>query len=178
MNLKPIASTIIIAAVFFGSIWTIADEMQYLSLMQGSGRLILMLFIPTVFITYFAYTYIKRTFGGLDLFRYTGISFVFILTVCQAMGLYINRSTATNCVQERAIIQDYKSMFVSGNGRMKSEKAANRWELTLSLPTGQLETYTLKEDISKNGYSSSTVLIESCTSVFGTKMFSKLIDIQ
>ncbi len=175
MSIKALIFALVVGLFFFGSIWTIADEMGYLALMQHSGRLILILFIPAIIITYFVFKYITKSFEGLDVFRYTGITFVFVLVICQAMGLFINRLSSTDCIQERVSIIEYRPMFVSGHGRLSTDKVANRWELTIVNSENITETYTLKENIRTNLDPSKRYTLEACRSVFGTKMFNSLI---
>ena len=161
----------ILAIAFFGSIYRIAMEMESMSLIENSGYLLLLGFVPMILTIPALIRYVKRSFEGYEVVQYVGISILFISIISQALVLSLNRFGPQRCMDKAVTIQKIEPRYVSAYGKTDSKVMANRWKVTMTLENGSTKIITLKSIEEANEFTSSSHRITWCKSIFGFEKY-------
>jgi len=133
----------------------------------------ILLFISSVsafIVGAFMYQKYKKVLQSEYLMATTGASFLISFVVVLAILSILNRKYATiECEVASYKVESYKGRYAAGYGNLKKgEIKANQWILKV-IVDGQIEQFILEKDISRTKAVTTSVSLEFCKGIYGTK---------
>ena len=159
-----------IALLVLLSIVLLAFEIPIYGLMLGFKVLLYIALFSAFLIGVIIYHKYKDNLDGENLIATIGISALMTFVIVLAFISILNRKYATiDCEVASFEVEAYKGRYASGYGNLKKgEIKANQWILKV-LVDGKIEQFILEKDISRNKDVTTSISLEFCKGISGTK---------
>ncbi len=152
------------------SIVLLALEIPLYGLMLGFKVILFIALLSALIAGLVMYRKYKDNLDGEYLIATIGISALISFVISLAFVSVLNRKYATsNCKVESFNVVAYEGRYAAGYGNLqKGEIKANQWILKV-LMDGEIEQFILEKDISRTNSVTTSVSLEFCMGMYGTK---------
>lgn len=152
------------------SIVLVSLEIPNFGLMLGFKVLFFIAFISSLLVGVLMYLRYHKYLQGEYLIATIGASILMSFVVILAIISILNRKYATiDCEVASYKVVSYKGRYAAGYGNLKKgEIKANQWILKVSID-GLVEQFILEKDISRTKAVTTSVPLEFCKGIYGTK---------